>query len=396
MPSIGSDGARVVVLARTWGTRDEPGWALRQVAGALACTAEVHVVTLEGAKPAERADGAFSVHELASAPEKFLEARRDVIVEAVTRSLPPGSSVSSDHDALAALNRLLGGELSSCWEPAAEVLRELSPDFVVVADYRQVGAIRAVDKACPGVPVMVAPQVTDAKAVGCSAFSALFDRATSAFVFTESEKRAIKAVYEGLVAHHVGLPLSANRSVLREPNDFLKDLDYVLVISPVPAQARERSAAFTRLLRARFTRRPIAVVAPNSFTVSLNGSEDRFEAVERGSDVLRLIAWARATVDLRPGRLFARRSLESLLYATPIVVPSESRAREHAELGGGLWFEGPTDLMYCVETLFDRDVSESLGARGNAYAMGMYGSTNRFLDNVLSVTGLEALPKPIR
>lgn len=386
----------MVLLARSWGARDEPGWALRQVAGALACVADVHVITPQGAKAAQRADGAFIVHELASAPDPVLEARRDVLVEALISSSPADGSASSDRDGLHVLERLVSWELASCWEPAGDVMRELAPDVLVVADYRQAGAIRTIDKACPDIPLMVVPLGTDLGAMCHGTFSSLFDRATSAIVFTESEQRALGQVYESPVAHHVGLPLSANRSVLREPNVFLEDLDYILVISDARARTRERSAAFMRLLRARFTRRSIALVSPNSFTVSRNGFENRFEAVGRGSDVLRLIAWARATVDLRPGRLFARRSLESLLYSTPIVVPSDSRAREHAELGGGLWFDGPSDLMNCVEALFDENVSEALGSRGNEYATWTYGSPDRFVDNVISSSGLEAIPKPNR
>jgi len=390
----GSPDATVAVLARSWGARDETGWALRQVAGALACFADVHVVTPEGSSPSEREDGVFEVHHLASAPDTVLEARRDVLIEAAACAMGPDSWATSDENAVAVLEQMVNVELASCWEPATAALREIGPDVVVLADYRQAGAVRAIDKACPDVPLVAVPLLTRHEAMGHPAFAPLFGRATSAIVFTDSEMRGLTQVHKDLAAHHVGLPLSANRSVLREPNVFLEDLDYVLVISATKAQSNERSAAFMRLLRARFTRQTIALVSPNSFTVSRKGIERRFETVERGTDMLRLVAWARATVDLSPGRLFARRSLESLLYSTPIVVPSESRAREHAELGGGLWFDGPSDLMYCVDAMFDRDVSDALGAQGNAYAEGIYGSPDHFVDHVVSATGLQATAKP--
>ncbi|HUD17399.1 MAG TPA: hypothetical protein VMQ59_09050, partial [Acidimicrobiales bacterium] len=98
------------------------------------------------------------------------------------------------------------------------------------------------------------------------------------------------------------------------------------------------------------------------------------------------MAWARVTVDLRPGAFFARRCVTSLLYGTPIVVPHDSRAREHAERGrGGLWFDSPAELTWCVEALLDPPVRSVFSAQGLAYADEEYGSTDRFIDRVLGV-----------
>ena len=108
------------------------------------------------------------------------------------------------------------------------------------------------------------------------------------------------------------------------------------------------------------------------------------------------MAWARVTVDLRPGTLFARRCVDSLLYGTPIVVPHDSRAREHAERGrGGLWFADPGELTWCVEALLEPEVHDSFARQGQAYAEEEYGSTDRFIDRVLEGCGLAPEPAAV-
>jgi hypothetical protein len=113
------------------------------------------------------------------------------------------------------------------------------------------------------------------------------------------------------------------------------------------------------------------------------GEERQTAGVARGTDLLRLVAWATSTVDLRPGSLVARRSLESLLYGGPIIVPADSRAREHAVLGrAGLWFYGPGDLAWCVEALFDDEVHGALSRQGRHYAETRYAGSGSFVDRV--------------
>lgn len=398
-----SPGANVAVLSRRWGTNDEAGWALRQVAGALACVADVHVVTPQGRQPMVRTSGALTVHELGCAPDSRLEARRDVLIEAIsrTRALGAGAPIASDLGlgkaatsggrAVDVLGKLVSRGLAESWEPATTVLRALNPDLVVVGDYREVSALGAIDRAVPNTPLMVVPLGSNSEAISLAAFTPLFDRSRSTVVFTESEALASRAQCDTNAVHNVGLPLSVNSSVLREPPAQLGDADYIFVITGAPESSSDPASALARLLRARFSDHNLALAGTDTFVVSMSGVANRAPGVERGSDLLRLIAWARATVDLRPGRLFARRSLESLLYSTPIVVPSESRAREHAERGGGLWFDGPADLLYCVEAMFDHEIGASLGDRGKSYAESVYGSPDRFVDNVVLVAGLEAV-----
>ena len=91
-----------------------------------------------------------------------------------------------------------------------------------------------------------------------------------------------------------------------------------------------------------------------------------------------------------PVGLLAERCIESLLYGTPIVVPDDSRAREHAERGrGGLWFADPAELTWCVEALLDPNPSAPRSApRVGPTPRRAYGSTDRFIARVLDACGL--------
>ena len=115
----------------------------------------------------------------------------------------------------------------------------------------------------------------------------------------------------------------------------------------------------------------------------------RTDAVERSSDVARLDGLGPGHRRSPTRTLFARRCVESLLYGTPIVVPHDSRAREHAERGrGGLWFANAPELAWCIEAMFDPPIREAFSAQGRAYAEAAFGSTDRFIERVLAACGL--------
>ncbi len=91
--------------------------------------------------------------------------------------------------------------------------------------------------------------------------------------------------------------------------------------------------------------------------------------VDTRTDLWRLMAHARATIDLAPGKLLARECVESLRFGTPIVVPKGTVGALHAEAGGGLWFGDEAELIGCVDALSEsvdpHDARETgAGARG--------------------------------
>ena len=186
-------------------------------------------------------------------------------------------------------------------------------------------------------------------------FDRLFDRSDSVLAVTEAE-RALVVDHHGRPerVHRVGAPLAANPSALSEPNTWVGESDYVLVLTGVDEDADDEENELARLLRMRFPDNPVGVAHNDAFCAWRHGQVTKGWPIERSSDLDRLMAWARVTVDLRPGRFFARRCVTSLLYGTPIVVPEASRAREHAERGrGGLWFADAPELAWCVEALLD-------------------------------------------
>src|SRR5664280_1462491 len=63
----------VAVLVTHWVSKTEEGWITRQVAGALACGAEVRVITPDGSAPRTSVDSVFTVHRLGAGVDRAAE-----------------------------------------------------------------------------------------------------------------------------------------------------------------------------------------------------------------------------------------------------------------------------------------------------------------------------------
>ncbi|MGO8872475.1 MAG: glycosyltransferase [Acidimicrobiales bacterium] len=379
----------VAVLVTRWESKSEEGWLTRQVAGALACIADVHVVTPEGTRARMSTDGPFTVHRTGTPVPRDAEARRDLLVESMvitgTFSDDPVSP-----DAAALVDR----DLVEPWTAAGGLLATLRPDQLVIADHRNVGALAAAERGAPDAPITLVSLGTHAASLAFPHFDPLVNRARGVLAVTEAERQAIIERHgAGGTTYRIGAPMAANPSALSEPNTWVGDSDYVFVVSSAAFRDDGEEAELTRLLRLRFPDNPIGIAHTDCFCAWHHGRLNQGWAIERSSDMARLMAWARVTVDLRSGRLFARRCVESLLYGTPIIVPHDTRAREHAERGrGGLWFEDAAQLTWCVEALLDPSTREALSAQGRSYAEDEYGSTDRFIARVLAGCGLSAVP----
>jgi hypothetical protein len=388
----GSDPRAVVaLLVAHWESRSEEGWITRQVAGALACVADVHIITPDGTSAGRVVDGTFSLHRLATPIDTAAEVRRDLLVDALSEDGSGG-----DLDLSSGLADLLDRQLIDPWGAAAEVLAALHPDLVVIAGHQNVGALAAVDRSIPDTPVSVVALGYDIRSLAFPHFDRLFDRARTVLAVTESERTSIVASHGGTDrVHRIGAPLAANPSALTEPNTWVGATDYILVVSGAGSEDEHEETDLGRLLRLRFPDNPVGIAHSDSFCAWHEGRLNQGWAIERSSDMARLMAWARVTVDLRPGALFARRCVDSLLYGTPIVVPSDSRAREHAERGrGGLWFTNPAELTWCVEALLDPSTRDTFSGQGRSYAEEEYGSTDRFIERVITACGV-ASPAPV-
>jgi hypothetical protein len=376
----------VAVLAADWGVSGEVGWITRQVAGALALAADVHVITPEGPVEGASIDGVFTLHRLATPIDPVAGLRRDLLVDAFQATGTPSAVVGAPPVPL-----LLGDGLLAPWDAATAVLDRLRPERVVIAGHRSTGALRALDRHAPNVPYTLLALGTVGDDLGCAHFDPLFDHADSVLAITRSEREAIVEHHgrpESI--HRIGVPLAANPSARTEPNPWVGDSSYVLVLSDVGYEDETDENHVCDLIRMRFPERPVGFAHTDAFCVWDRGRFTKGWPIERSSDLARLFAFAQVTVDLHPGTLFARRALDSMLYGAPIVVPHDSRAREHAQAGrGGLWFETTPDLLACIEALRDPMMHKSFAAQGLAYAEANYGSTGRFVDRVLAACGLQ-------
>ncbi len=343
----------VVVVTDHWEPRSERGWITRQVAGSLACEADVHVVMASETLNVPLVDGVFTLHgvEDGTGEGAAHRLRADCVVVAT-------SSWSTSADLLATIER--------------------SEQFVVDDATRVVMADLTLASSAAGATTTQ------------EALAQLSERVHAWLVV--SDDRSASLLRAGVPPdriHTIGAPLSANPTARSEPDPMVGDAPAIVVNSGVGEGEPGPSTVLTELLRMRFPERIVAVLHTDAFCVWQNGRLARSEAVGRTSDVARLMAWAQVTVDLRPGRFFARRCLESLLYGTPIVVPHTSRAREYAERGrSGLWFTNAPELAWCVEAMFDPQVRDALGTQGQAYAEAHFGSTDRFIQRVLDASGL--------
>lgn len=380
-----NDRAVVAVLADRWHTKSEAGWATRQVAGALACASDVHVITPQGKAPSECVDSVFTLHEMATTRGPKPVIRRNLLIRAISDTQPARPGPRTPH-----LGALLDEDLVDIWNHASDILAGLHPDLVVIAGHQLVGAVDALDRVFPEVPVVLLALGDDLNSLAFPHFDRVFDRCETVLAITETERLAI-IEHHGRPdrVHRVGAPMAANPSVLNEPNTWVGSTDYIFVTTGATSDDHREASALARLLRLRFPGTPVGISATDKFSVWHQGRLSEGWPIERSSDTMRLMAWARVVVDLRPGPLFARGCVESLLYGTPIVVPACSRAREHGELGrGGLWFDTPGELTWCVEAMLTPEVRSIFSLQGKAYAESGFGSTEGFIERVLRSTGI--------
>jgi hypothetical protein len=386
-PVSGSQVPVVAVLAAHWESKSEGGWFGRQVAGALACEAEVHVITPDGAASGHSSDGPFTLHRLATPIDSAAEMRRELLVASLSLSggMPNGPVPTQ-------LVELLDRDLLEPWADAAKVLASVQPDRVVIVGHENVGALAALDAAHLDAPMTLVALGSSRVSVGFPRFKAMFERADSVIAATETERQFIIDEHGSAAAvFRVGAPLAANPSALSEPNTWVGTTDYIVVVTNSGAEEHHEETDLSRLIRLSFPDNPVGVCHTDCFRVWHQGRLSQGWAVERYSDMTRLMAWARVTVDLHPEALFSRRSVDSLLYGTPIIVPEASMAREHADRGrGGLWFSDPAELTWCVEALLDPATRDTFGAQGRQYAEAEYGSTEAFIDRVLQACNITA------
>ncbi|MGH9044673.1 MAG: hypothetical protein ACRDVP_07570 [Acidimicrobiales bacterium] len=365
---------RVSALCPSWGGTDEAAWSVRQVLGALATAAKVTVITPAGSEPRSFSDGVFVVEEHATrSPTATLQAK--LILGGFARS---GHRLRDE--------ATLRHRLQEPWSRALRGTAADPPDLVVTVDCLEPGATFAAGARWPGAPVVSMPLLISEELRGVAMVAEPLRHASAMIAFSAREAARVGELGARGGVLEVRLPLSDDPSALRQPHELVGSSDYMLVVATqCRAADRARASGLARLLLARFEARRIVVASRDRITLCMPEPQVA-PAVTGGSDLRRLIAWASVTVDLSAPQVFGRRTLESFLYSTPVIVPSGTPGAEHARSGsGGLWFASTTELFGCVEALLeDGRRGTALGRQGYDYATAWVRPTGAFIQDILS------------
>ena len=143
----------------------------------------------------------------------------------------------------------------------------------------------------------------------------------------------------------------------------------------------------TQWIVARFPGRPVVVAENGRATVWERRGFVRDAPLITRTDLWRLLARARVTVDLRPGNVLARECIESLRFGTPIVVHEGGPGGEHARYGG-FGYSNLPELLEGVARLDDQSIGINIGEEGRQYADSRFGDPDAFVGRVIKATSL--------
>ncbi len=326
---------RITILSSTWGGRDERAFVVRSVAGAASRFADVRVF-VPGAPGPARADGLFDL---------------------VPLGVPAAGSVWPTTD-------------DATW-PADDF-----PDVVLV-DRADENSFTLIERFAPRAMVLT---VDDGDPVPADV-----DRLLSVAAPPERPSAASPDTdHPATSVHPVGLHVPIHPLAAQRRHNGLGFTGYVLVLSDRGPAAADRDVPtpLAAWLVAALPRHDVVVVEDGIASAWRSRSLRGRIVIDTRTDLWRLVAHALVTVDLGPGRLLARESVESLRYGTPMVVPAATAAAELATRGGGLWYRDAAELVACVDAIGDRQLRDTLGAQGRQFADDWYGDADRFVDRV--------------
>jgi len=184
----------------------------------------------------------------------------------------------------------------------------------------------------------------------------------------------------------IGLHVPINPLAATHRHNGLGFTGYLLVLTDrIGAPDVIPPPAMAAWLTARFPAREVVVVEDATAAVWRGRALRGVVPVYTRTDLWRLLAHARVTIDLAPGRIIARECVESLRFGTPIIVPEHSAAHAHAEAGGGMTFGDAAELLACVSRLSDETEHATASAQGRVYADAHYGNQKSFVESVARV-----------
>jgi hypothetical protein len=181
----------------------------------------------------------------------------------------------------------------------------------------------------------------------------------------------------------IGLHVPINPLAATHRHNGLGFTGYLLVLSDrIGAPDVVPPPALAAWLTARFPTLEVVVVEDAMAAVWRGRALRGVVSVYTRTDLWRLLAHARATIDLAPGRIIARECIESLRFGTPIIVPEHSAAHPHADAGGGMTFADVPELLACVSRVRDETAHATMSAQGRVYADAHYGNPTSFVESV--------------
>ena len=378
-----------------WASPDEAPFSIRSIAGALSLRADIDIVCLEGDIPEHRSDSAFEVTFLASQPPAIDQLRRSIGLNLLADTFDRRYLEDNTVDQLAGawLDRLD----SKKWDSLSCYFRQTSlPDLLVLVGHQHRRITPLLERI--GIPLSWVPCCRSTSQLNLPFFDNICTQAESILVMSDHESKCLTSteLCSDAAVDNVGMVVPINPSVMREPTTELADQDYILALCPTGWNDDQYESQLTRLLAMKFPDNPIAVVQPGSLVIWRKNTINGFPPVTKHMDLMRLMAWAKCVVDLRPGELLATRTLESLRLGTPVLAPAGTRAADHlAGSNGGLWYRDAYELVQCVTILLAGDTAQTMGEQGRKYADANYGSSENFIDRVHRATGIGQLSDPL-
>lgn len=382
----------VVVVAERWGVSSgDSASVTRLFAGAVALQARVSVVSLDdraaryGVPPRMRQDGPFTVHS-AHAP-----ASKRQLVDLLETSIRRQPRAELPDTAVRGLLRLSSRPSTQ----ALGAVLDLEPDTVVLAGPETffMGEPLPVGTGRPRVVVL--PLGGRTELLGSHALRPLVAPAEAVVAVSETERSRLAPLLPAGREERLRLvrPVyPVNRGAAAAGMAGMASFDrYLLVLSGFPPDdpSSGRCPAHDYL---RQVLGPISVAEVRHGRWLVTDAERHHDVIwsPNRMNLWRLMARGAVTLDVRPPGPVGRETIESLLFATPVVVPAGSVAAEHAEASnGGLWYRDPGEMLGAVKALLeDGSLRDTMGSQGRRWAERRHGDMATFAEEAaLAVIG---------
>ena len=366
----------VAIVTRHWGqAANEAAAATRLVAGALARHADVAVVQLVENAGATYLDSVFEIHPAAV---HGANPRRSALLRA---ALNGHADAAGPPPAAAELLRRYGGE-------APEVegeLNKIAPDAVVLAGVDQPWDVSVLGRPGDGSrpPVLVIPFLDAGRPVPAEIVR-LVEHADRIGTIHPDERATLVGLVPGRERDivPVDLAIGVNRHATADPLAGVAAFGkYVLLIRRFPAGGpRLERSVNAETLPTILDGLSVAEVDGETWRICDDHNTAVLPVNPSGVNFARLVARARATIDVRPPGPVGTMAIESMLLGVPAVVPDGSAAKAHvAAANGGLWYRNIGELFDAVRVLVRTPIGAVLARQGRAYAQTRHGDIDDFV-----------------